>query len=183
MKIYTKTGDGGKTSLFGGKRVDKNSTRLEAYGTVDELNSVLGIAIVSGVDEKIKGILTNLQNQLFLLGSDLATPLDENKIKIEIHRVSQKSVGLLENWIDKLEDELPDIKTFILPGGTTGAAYLHFARTVCRRAERKTVELAGKEPINEFVVKYLNRLSDLLFVLARYENFKKNIPDVSWNNK
>ncbi len=183
MKIYTKTGDEGKTSLFGGKRVDKNSVRLEAYGTVDELNSVIGIAVAEGASEKVNLILKELQNQLFLLGSDLATPLDETKIKIEVPRTTPETVEKLEHWIDELDEELPELKVFILPGGTKSAAYLHLARTVCRRAERNTVELAGREQINEFVVKYLNRLSDLLFVLARYENFANNVPDVNWENK
>ncbi len=183
MKIYTKTGDAGKTSLFGGKRVDKNSARLEAYGTVDELNSVIGIARTNCKSGKANEILAQLQNQLFFIGSDLATPLDEQKIKIEIQRADQALVEQLEKWIDELDEELPELKVFILPGGTPGAAYLHFARTVCRRAERKVVELATREQINDFVVKYLNRLSDLLFVLARYENFENNVPDLNWENK
>ncbi len=183
MKIYTKTGDKGKTSLFGGRKVEKNSIRLEAYGTVDELNSVLGIAIAHGVNEKVREIVSRLQNQLFSLGSDLATPLDETKIKIEVPRTTPEMVEKLESWIDELDAELPKLKVFILPGGTKGAAYLHLARTVCRRAERNAVELAGREQINEFIVKYLNRLSDLLFVLARYENFVNNVPDVNWGNK
>ncbi len=184
MKIYTKTGDKGKTSLFGGERVGKNSVRLEAYGTVDELNSVLGIAVANGLSDKVKKIISVLQNQLFILGSDLATPLEsETKIKINVPRTTAEMVEKLENWIDDLDAELPGLKVFVLPGGAEGAAYLHFARTVCRRAERITVELSGREQINEFVVKYLNRLSDLLFVLARYENFVNDIPDVKWENK
>ncbi len=178
FKIYTKTGDKGTTALFGGERVAKNHPRLEAYGTVDELNSHLGLALAFVSDEKLKKIVLDLQNDLFDLGGDLATPLE--KTKLEITRISDSYIIKLENIIDELQNELPELRSFILPGGTPAAGQLQVARAVCRNAERKTVALAENFDINEKVIIYLNRLSDLLFVLARYANFIENVKEPIW---
>lgn len=179
MKIYTKTGDNGETSLFGGKRVRKNNVRIEAYGTVDELNCVMGIARSFNVDKEIEKIVSDIQNQLFALGGDLATPMENNKVKIE--RIGESDIVRLEQMIDVLSDKLPPLRRFILPGGNKVAAQIHLARTVCRRAERKVYTLSESELVGEFVLKYLNRLSDFLFVLARYVNYSTNSPEIEWN--
>ncbi len=178
MKIYTKTGDKGSTSLFGGKRISKSNIRIETYGTVDELNAAIGVAICEVTSEKIKKTLAKIQNDLFIVGGDLATPLNEEKMKIL--RTTDKMVTCLENEIDIFDVKLEKLKNFILPGGTKSAALLHFARTICRRTERKVVELSETEQINDEIVKYLNRLSDLLFIFARVENSNNNIPDIAW---
>jgi cob(I)alamin adenosyltransferase len=164
-KVYTKTGDKGLTSLVGGERVSKASLRVDSYGDVDELNAVLGIVRSHRVDEEINSLLVNIQNDLFIMGADLASPPD-----IEVPRVSAESIRNLENWIDRFLEELDPLKEFILPSGNPGGSYLHFARTVSRRAERKVVKLMEEEDIGENVLIYLNRLSDLLFVMARIEN-------------
>jgi len=164
-KVYTKTGDKGLTSLVGGERVSKASLRVDSYGDVDELNAVLGIIRSHGVDDEINSLLINIQNDLFIMGADLASPPN-----IEVPRVSSESVRNLENWIDRFLEELDPLKEFILPSGNPGGSYLHFARTVSRRAERKVVKLMEEEDIGENVLIYLNRLSDLLFVMARVEN-------------
>jgi len=189
MKIYTKTGDGGETGLFGGKRVSKDSKRIEAYGTVDELNSVLGLvrSLLKAVPplaemnsaKKIDAILEQIQGDLFTLGADLATPLDANS---STARIQSADVLRIEKHIDAIDPELKPLKNFILPGGTQVAAMLHFARTVCRRAERRVVKLAKKEPIGESPVIYLNRLGDLLFVLARYANHLENREEQQWKS-
>ena len=178
MKIYTKTGDTGDTSLFGGQRVPKDALRIEAYGTVDELNSVLGMAVADITDREIKEILTSIQNKLFEVGADLATPrsLDRRQVR----RIVPKDAQHLEKLIDTAEAKLQPLKVFILPGGSQSAARLHFARTVCRRAERVVVRLSRNEEIGEGIVVYLNRLSDLLFVLARLANQVANVPEVKW---
>ena len=178
MKIYTKTGDGGQTSLFGGKRVSKDDARIEAYGTVDELNALVGVAISETTDKSAEKVLRNIQSDLFVLGSDLATPADESKVKLP--RTTEEMVKDLENEIDTYESKIPELKIFILPGGTKASALLHLSRTVCRRAERRVINLSNVEQINLEVVKYLNRLSDLLFVLARFENNINDIPDDGW---
>ena len=178
MKIYTKSGDKGETSLFGGGRVSKNNLRIKAYGTVDELNSILGLAASFTDDKKLAEEIRNLQNQLFMLGSDLATPLDKNKVKIQ--RVSDMEITFLESRIDFYDEKLPELRNFILPGGSKGASYLHFARTVCRRAEREIVALAETEEIGIDVVKYINRLSDLLFMLARFANIVSGTSEIEW---
>lgn len=174
MKIYTKTGDRGETGLFGGKRVSKDSDRIEAYGSVDELNTVLGVVRAGNSHRRIDHILGRLQHHLFELGADLATPLS-NKNSI-IPRIKKSRITYLEKQIDSLEGSLTPLKSFILPGGSAVAAQLHLARTVCRRAERHIVRLSHHEELGGHVVVYVNRLSDLLFVLARYANFldKKN---------
>jgi cob(I)alamin adenosyltransferase len=178
MKIYTKTGDDGTTALFGGQRVVKDSIRIETYGTVDEVNSILGVARAVNSDNDIEDILDHLQNDLFVLGADLATPI--GKEGVTIPRIDQKHITFLETTIDAVELELSPLKNFILPGGSVVAAYLHFARTVCRRAERHAVHLSRIEQIGEFVVVYLNRLSDLLFVLARLANKRDGIVERPW---
>jgi cob(I)alamin adenosyltransferase len=178
MRIYTKTGDSGDTSLFGGQRVPKDALRIEAYGTVDELNSVLGIARADIQDPEIDRILSDIQNQLFELGADLATPRSVEKKVVK--RIDAKDVQQLEKTIDGVEPILKPLRSFVLPGGSSLAARLHFARTVCRRAERAVVRLSRNEDIGETVTVYLNRLSDLLFVLARYANQKAHVPEVKW---
>jgi cob(I)alamin adenosyltransferase len=179
MKIYTKTGDKGDTSLFGGQRVPKDALRIEAYGTVDELNSVLGIAMAENDSAPIYDILHRIQNDLFTLGADLATPRARTK---EIKRIDGKDVHALEKIIDTLQPHLKPLKSFILPGGSIVASRLHFARTVCRRAERVVVRLSRNEDIGEDLTVYLNRLSDLLFVLARYGNHVAGVQEIKWKS-
>jgi cob(I)alamin adenosyltransferase len=180
MKIYTKQGDSGTTSLFGGKTVPKNSLRIDAYGNIDELNSVIGVARASSPEKQTDDILEMIQHALFNLGADLAT--EENNAKASaIPRISQSDVTGLEMVIDEIDPLLPPLQQFILPGGANSAAQLHLARTVCRRAERATVALAAKEAINDLDIIYLNRLSDLLFVLARFENHLKRNEEIRWN--
>ncbi len=164
-KVYTRTGDKGLTSLIGGKRVSKDSSRVSAYGEVDELNAVLGIVRSQAKDREIKRIISIIQNDLFIVGADLASPMD-----IRAPRIKPNSIKRLERIIDKFLKELDPLKEFILPTGTGAGHYLHLARTVSRRAERGIVKLKREEKINENVLKYLNRLSDLLFVMARIEN-------------
>ena len=177
MKIYTKTGDAGETSLFGGTRVEKDALRIEAYGTVDELNSVIGVCRSMNTVQEIDRILGQIQNDLFTLGADLATP---RKTRRKIRRVTAADARRLERHIDTLEPLLAPLKHFILPGGGRTAAMLQFARTVCRRAERLVVRLSRSEPIGAHGVIYLNRLSDLLFVLARRVNGLGNTPETIW---
>ncbi len=179
MKIYTRTGDDGTTALFSGGRVAKNHLRVEAYGTVDELNSHLGVARAFKPDEQADRWLEKIQSQLFHLGADLATPLDA---KAEwVVRMDAATIQWIEETIDRMTEELPELKNFILPGGTPAAAQLHVARTVCRRAERAAIELSQAEPVGEFVLPYLNRLSDWLFVLARWVNMQAGIPEEKWS--
>jgi cob(I)alamin adenosyltransferase len=177
MKIYTKKGDKGYTSLFGGTAIKKNSVRLHAYGTVDELNSVMGLIISYKPDSKVSEIITELQKQLFVLGADLATLLSK---KTKIKRIGKNEIQMLENWIDELDEQLPELTSFILPGGSAAGSVLHLARTICRRAERFTVELKDEGAVTEESIIYLNRLSDLLFVIARYQNFKTGIEEIKW---
>ncbi|HEV3343201.1 MAG TPA: cob(I)yrinic acid a,c-diamide adenosyltransferase, partial [Pirellulales bacterium] len=167
MKIYTKTGDAGETGLFGGPRVFKDDPRVEAYGDVDELNAVLGLVRCEAIESRIDQLLARIQNELFDLGAELASPEPD---RVGTKRVATAQVGALESAIDEYEAGLPPLKTFILPGGVRAAALLHLARTVCRRAERRVVALGRREPISAEVVIYLNRLSDLLFVLSRAVN-------------
>jgi cob(I)alamin adenosyltransferase len=179
MKIYTKTGDGGETGVWGGGRVPKDAIRINAYGTVDECNAVLGIARVYNPGAPLDGMLDRIQHLLFVVGSDLATPAD---VPTAIPRIGDADVSLLEEWIDQLESFLPPLKQFIIPGGCPAAAYLHVARTVCRRAERWTVSLSRQEPACATAVKFLNRLSDFLFVAARMANHLAGLPDIPWDN-
>ncbi len=183
MKIYTRTGDAGETALFGGTRVRKDSARVEAYGSVDEANAAVGAvrAFLDATD--VDRILGVVQDQLFVLGGDLATPLPADDGKKAMHvvpRISADQVAGLEEAIDRAEAELPPLTSFILPTGNPPAALLHLARTVCRRAERRVVALEEHEPINPQARIYLNRLSDLLFVLARLVNHRAGIPETAW---
>ena len=178
MKIYTKTGDRGETGLWGGRRVPKDALRVQAYGTLDECNAALGVARASGLDAGLDRLLALIQDQLFVVGADLATP-DE---AANVPRVGPVDVAFLEQTIDSLEAELPPLKQFILPGGSPGAAHLHLARTICRRAERWVVSLAHQEPVSDHLLIYLNRLSDLLFVLARSANSRAGVTDLPWTS-
>ena len=177
MKIYTKTGDGGETSLYGGQRVSKNAVRVETYGTVDECNAVLGLAIAFLTDAEAKTILTRIQGELFEVGADLATPLARGET---VPRVRSEETARLETEIDRFEEELEPLRHFILPGGSAGGAALHQARAVCRRAERLWVTLEAAEPVSPEVGRYLNRLSDHLFVLARLVNHRAGAPETKW---
>lgn len=179
MKIYTKTGDKGKTSLFGGERVDKDDIRVECYGTVDELNSIIGLTVSEITNTEVKKTLQQIQNDLFSLGGELATSIKKEFIS----PINQKHIEFLENQIDHFEEKLPPLKQFILPGGSKGAALLHLARSVCRRSERLVVKSSKNNVISENIIIYLNRLSDLLFVLARFENDVNQIPDIPWDSK
>ncbi|NWF90756.1 MAG: cob(I)yrinic acid a,c-diamide adenosyltransferase [Ignavibacteriaceae bacterium] len=181
MKIYTKTGDGGETSLFGGERVSKSSARIEAYGTVDELNSFIGFAITEVKDPSIKDLLIKIQNQLFILGSDLATPNFEKNSKPAIQRITPEFYEEIEKAIDHFDNQLDTLKNFILPGGSKSAALLHICRTITRRAERNVVALNNTVNVGDSIVIFLNRLSDLFFVLARYENKISGNTDTKWN--
>ena len=184
MKIYTGTGDAGETGLYGGQRVGKDDTRVEAYGTVDEANAALGIAVSYLTDAELKAIITDLQSQLFTVGADLATPLERDTLagKSIVPRVEAHHSVALEQIIDRFEAELEPLRNFILPGGSVGASALHVARVVVRRAERRTVTLWHTAPdqMNGEVLRYLNRLADLLFVLARAANHREGIADVPW---
>jgi len=182
MKIYTKTGDSGTTGLFGGDRVSKSHGRIEAYGTVDELNAVIGL-VRSGIEsggglQQIDSILERVQDDLFVVGADLATPSDS---KPSVPRILEGQTVALETEIDHFSDRLPDLKSFILPGGSEIASRLHLARTVCRRAERLAVETAAVDDVNPEVVRYLNRLSDHLFVLARATNDIQGVESPEWH--
>ncbi|MEO1022613.1 MAG: cob(I)yrinic acid a,c-diamide adenosyltransferase [Bacteroidota bacterium] len=177
MKIYTKKGDTGQTSLFGGERVSKQSKRIDAYGTVDELNSILGMVRASNPSESTDTLLNSLQHQLFVLGADLATPISR---EVRIDRISDTDVQFLEQKIDEMEEGLAPLKNFILPSGTLAGSTLHFARTVCRRAERVCVEASDTEHLSATTITYLNRLSDLLFVLARFENQQAGTEEFPW---
>ena len=176
MKIYTKTGDDGKTSLFDNSRVWKSHDRIVSYGAIDELNSAVGIAISMDLDHQLKEILVRIQNELFTVGSDLANPnMSDTKI-----RTTENMILSLENDIDTFESELSELTNFILPGGTLMSSILHLSRTIARRAETHVIALSQKEEINKIAIVYLNRLSDLLFVLARVLNKRKNIDDIVW---
>lgn len=175
-KIYTKTGDDGTTGLIGGGRVRKTNPRIVAYGAVDETNSAIGIVLSYTLDEDLRDMLTKIQNDLFIVGSDLANP----DIKNPSNRVTNGMVESLERNIDMLESELEPITYFILPGGDQIASHVHMARAICRRAEVNIVEISESEPINKSCQVYINRLSDLLFVLARTINSRKKIKDIAW---
>ena len=178
VKIYTKTGDKGQTSLFGGQRVPKDSPRIEAYGTIDELNSALGFARSLNESKEVDALLGEIQIDLFTLGADLATPRDSTAT---VRRVEEADISRLERHIDSLDAGLEPLQNFILPGGSQVAAVVHLARTVCRRAERLIVKLGREEAIGELPVVYLNRLSDLLFVLSRWINAKSRVDEHKWN--
>jgi len=181
-KVYTRSGDDGTTSLGGGQRVPKDSIRIAAYGTIDELNSAIGVALTAALETRLVSELTRIQNELFHLGSDLCV-LEADKASMPVPTVEERHVMALETTIDELSAELQPLQNFVLPGGAAGAAQLHVARTVCRRAERYVVTLAAAEPVGPFAAPYLNRLSDALFVMARFENAKKSIADVLWDSR
>ena len=179
MKIYTGFGDKGDTALFGGETVKKNHLRVEMYGTLDELNSLTGLLRNKNSDPQIDKVLQNIQNELFTYGSEIATPDESKRAKFTEH-ISDLHINTLENYIDRFMENLPELKKFVLPGGCEAACYAHLARTVCRRAERMLISLANDIEIRNELIVYLNRLGDLLFVIARYENVLNNVEDVSW---
>ena len=176
MKIYTKTGDDGNTGLQGNYRISKSHPRIISYGTVDEANASLGVVLTNSLDDDVRQILTEIQNDLFLVGADLSNP-NLNDVR---NRVSLDMIGKLEQYIDKFELELPPLKNFILPGGDIAAAQLHYVRTVVRRAESQTVKLSEKDEINSNCIIYINRLSELFFVMGRLINKRKNREDIPW---
>jgi cob(I)alamin adenosyltransferase len=179
MKIYTKTGDKGKTSLIGGTKVSKSHSRIEAYGTVDELNSWIGLCC-DVTEDKSQAILREIQDRLFTIGSSLACDPEKDP-KMKIPDLQETDITLLENEIDRMNETLPPMKSFILPGGHPTVSYLHITRCVCRRAERCSVRLETEnEEIEPIVIKYLNRLSDYLFVLARYAGLQLKAEEVPW---
>ncbi|MCW2119859.1 cob(I)yrinic acid a,c-diamide adenosyltransferase [Flavobacterium sp. 7A] len=185
MKIYTKTGDGGTTALFGGTRVPKDHIRIDSYGTVDELNSYIGLIRDQDIDTHYKEVLIEIQDRLFTVGAILATPPEKELLKNGQPRLKnlgiiESDLQLLENEIDTMEFTLPPMTHFVLPGGHTTVSYCHIARCVCRRAERLAVHLNHDEPIEELTIHYLNRLSDYLFVLARKLSFDLNAEEVKW---
>jgi cob(I)alamin adenosyltransferase len=179
LKIYTKKGDDGETSLFGGGRVSKNSPRIEACGAVDELNAQLGIVLSLEPQPDISVIIERIQGDLFTLGADLATPPSVESARIL--RINEVHIRELEKTIDKLEALLKPLQSFVLPGGSHVSAHLHAARTICRRAERRIVQLSRTEPAGAPTIAYVNRLSDLLFVLARYANSLEGRSDITWS--
>ncbi|MEJ5250539.1 MAG: cob(I)yrinic acid a,c-diamide adenosyltransferase [Chthonomonadetes bacterium] len=179
MRIYTRTGDNGTTGLLGGQRLSKDAPRVEAYGSVDELNAHIGLALTHlHSHARLREMLQHVQNTLFVIGSELATPAGH---KPPVEPVGDSQVQELERWIDELEETLPRLRHFILPGGSPAAAVLHVARTVCRRTERRVVGLFHTEPGNTHIITYLNRLSDLLFVMARAVNAAEGVEDVIWD--
>lgn len=187
MKIYTKTGDRGESSLFGGKRVPKYHVRLEAYGTVDELNAQIGFVLSLAREEEalvripaVREQLETIQHTLLRIGSHLATPYPPELPPKTLPTFSSSPVEQLETWIDEMEKILPPLTSFILPGGSRVASVLHIARTVCRRTERRAVELHQQEPVRVEILHYLNRLSDYLFVLSRYINLNTDYTDIFW---
>jgi cob(I)alamin adenosyltransferase len=178
-KIYTRTGDEGLTGLGGGQRVPKDSRRVTTYGTVDELNSQIGVALATGLCERLAAELPLIQNELFDLGSDLATPA-ESQARHPVPTVEPRHIEKLEGLIDEFNAVVGPLTNFLLPGGAPGAAQLHVARTICRRAEREATSLARDESIGSTVLPYLNRLSDALFVMARYENHERGVAEPLW---
>jgi len=182
-KIYTRRGDEGETSLGGGERVSKDAPRVAAYGTVDELNASLGVCLAAGLSPRLEAVLRPIQNELFHLGSDLCFPEDYKAGHSNYHlpQIEARHIERLEALIDELNAILGPLENFILPGGSVGAAQLHVARTICRRAERAVVTLAQQEAVGAFALQYLNRLSDLLFVMARYENRERGVTEALWD--
>ena len=181
MKIYTRRGDEGDTGLLGGGRVAKDDPRLHAYGTVDELSSCIGLARGQTGVSATAARLVRIQRDLFAIGASLAlAPAAAGRKRPEVPEVPVDRIGEMEAWMDEADDNLPPLRNFILPGGAPAAATLHLARSVCRRAERVTVSLAAREAVDEGILPYLNRLSDLLFVLARVENLAEGAPDQTW---
>ena len=182
MKIYTKTGDAGETGLYGGERVPKDALRVQAYGTVDEANAVLGVARAALIAPDLNEVLAGIQNDLFYVGADLATPSD-SKYRANIVPIKEEDARRLEKLIDDFEQDLEPLANFVLPGGHEASSALHLARTVVRRAEREVTGLAREEDVNAHVAIYLNRLSDLLFVMARVVNKKMGVSETRWHVK
>ena len=185
MKIYTKTGDKGTTALYGGTRVKKYNLRIESYGTVDELNAYIGLINDQEINQDSKKVLLKIQNELFTLGAMLATPpeketLKSGKERLNIPKIDENSILFLENEIDKMDADLPQMTHFILPGGHQAVSFCHIARCVCRRAERLCVELHDQENIQHDILKYLNRLSDFLFTLARKLSKDLSVEEIKW---
>lgn len=185
MKVYTKTGDTGTTALFGGTRVSKHNIRIESYGTVDELNSHIGLVRDQDINHVYKQVLVEVQDRLFTVGAILATPPEKETLKngqprLQNLGIIESDIEFLENQIDRMEEALPQMTHFVLPGGHQTVSYCHIARCVCRRAERLAVHLNDIEPTDEMVIKYLNRLSDYLFVLARKLSHDLNADEVQW---
>ncbi len=181
-RVYTRTGDEGTTALGAGPRVGKDAARVEAYGSVDELNSTLGAALAAGVSSEIAGPLRTIQNDLFHLGADLCVR-EEDKERRPVPSVAMKHVEALETLMDRLMKTLPPLENFVLPGGGPAAASLHVARAVCRRAERRAITLSHQERVGPYVIPYLNRLSDALFVMARFQNKSDSVPDTLWDSR
>lgn len=181
-RIYTRQGDTGLTHLSGGQRVPKESLRVMAYGTVDELNSCIGVALAGGLCERLAETLPTIQNELFHLGSDLSF-LEEDKAKYAVPQIEARHIERLEALIDEINAVVGPLQNFILPGGSIGAAHLHVARTVCRRAERDVIALSREETVGSQVIPYLNRLSDALFVMARFENHERGVPEPLWDSR
>ena len=179
-KLYTGTGDRGETALFGGRRVPKDHPRVEAYGTIDELNAALGVAAAAMRQRKLIVEIQTIQNELFNIGAELASDPTRRRKKDAIVRLDPAKAAWLESLIDEYDARVPTLRTFILPAGSTAAAALHLARTVCRRAERTVVTLARDEPVSPAIIVYLNRLCDLLFVLARYLNKIDRRRELPW---
>jgi cob(I)alamin adenosyltransferase len=181
-RLYTRKGDDGTTGLGGGQRVPKDSPRVAAYGTVDELNAAIGVALAHGLAPRLMAALPVIQNELFHLGSDLCF-VEEDKQKFKLPQIAELHVKALEHIIDELNAIVGPLENFILPGGSLGAASLHVARTICRRAERDVLVLSRHEAVGRFVMPYLNRLSDALFVMARYENHERGVAEPLWNKE
>lgn len=179
MKIYTKTGDDGETGLFGGERVSKSDARVDAYGAVDETNACLGVARSQGVSPQLDALLEAIQAELFVLGAELATP-EGHRSRLRLPLLGAEDIGRLEAAIDRLESDLPPLTSFVLPAGSPAGSALHHARTVCRRAERAVVGVRALAALRAETIVYLNRLSDLLFVMARHQNQSDGVPDVAW---
>lgn len=181
-RVYTRTGDDGTTALIGGSRVGKDAPRVELYGTVDELNATLGVALAVGLDDELAAPLAVVQNELFHLGAELSVADGEDG-SVSGPRLGVEHVEALEALMDRLSESLAPLENFVLPGGSPGAAALHVSRTVCRRAERLAVSVGRKERVSEVALAYLNRLSDALFVAARFENASKGVADVLWDSR
>ncbi len=178
FKIYTKTGDKGQTSLIGGTRVPKHHIRIESYGTIDELNSFIGLIKDQEIDTNSKYVLNEIQDRLFTIGSSLATETAQTKMKLP--DLKDEDLSLLENEMDKMDEILPEMRAFILPGGHTSISFCHIARCVCRRAERNIIHLSEEHFVAPLIVPYLNRLSDYLFVLSRFITFQLKVSETAW---
>ena len=182
MKIYTKTGDVGETGLFSGQRVDKDHPRVSAYGTLDEMNSALGVAMASRPVPEVKEIIQLVQRLAFELGSDLATVPPKEGETPRIANIGSEQIRELEHGIDEMTAKIPPLASFVFPGGSLAAANIHVARAVCRRAEREVITAAKSETISHEVIIFLNRRSDFLFTLASYENFLSGVPEPTWTS-